>query len=59
MIEGVNNLLKALKNDIHWLLIYQNKSFMQGNNFDLKLSLDILHQSDLGDDCALWCKIKN
>lgn len=59
MIEGVDNLLKALKNDIHWLLIYQNKSFMQGNNFDLELSLDILHQSDLGDDCALWCKIKN
>lgn len=58
MIEGVDSLLNALKNDIHWLLIYQNNAFMKGQKLDLGLKLEIMHKSDLGDDCALWCKIK-
>ena len=57
MIEGVGTLLNALKNDFHWLLIYQNASFLQGEHLSSNLKLRIMQRVSLGADCALWCKI--
>lgn len=58
MIECGPKLLNTLSQQFKWLLIYKSSSFKTGEFLQSDLSFEIMNKTQLGDDTALWCKIK-
>lgn len=57
IVEGGENMIKALLNKIDWLLIYQTpKISINKLDYNLKMNLKFLYSIKNNKDCILWSK---
>jgi len=57
MVEGGEGMLKALKNKIDWMLIYQTPKLSSNNlTYNTTMNLQFLHQEKKDVDMMIWSR---
>jgi len=59
MVEGGEGMLKALKDEIDWLLLFVSPKFVENINIKSEISLKRLNFSLIDNDILIWNKIIN
>lgn len=56
MIEGGQEMLKSIENDINWYLIFQSPHLKEGNEITLPSHLREVFSQKIGEDTMTWYK---
>ncbi len=57
LVEGGEGMLKALKERIDWLLIYQTPKLSTNDlSYNIEMDLVFLHQAPIGADILIWSR---
>ena len=56
MIEGGQEMIKSMKNDVNWYLIFQSPHLKEGNEITLPPHLREVFSQKIGEDTMTWYK---
>lgn len=56
MIEGGQEMLKSIENDVNWYLIFTSPNLKEGNKVTLPSHLREVFSQKIGEDTMTWYK---